>query len=227
MTSTIARRLCLLRTCKDGLMLMVLIFNIRHDLPMCQKSCNSLRWPFRAKNPTLMGFWGVFWGGFWGAPKQKAFGWSRFDGENVGVLFGDLLLRFILFGWIAFFLVFSKNYSTLFHMWCGLVSLAGSSINWWSSETLPGWCTRLSEKEPVTIPSHLHSTFGRRRYLNFDHRNWRSFQGVGLMIGKFFRGKTVKKWSHESWSLKRQICFLGVLFQAPQNWSPSWWYVDP
>ena len=101
------------------------------------------------KNPTLMGFWG----GFWGVPKPKAFGWSRFDGENLGVLFFGIHWWDLLWMNCISSLVFFERIIRLYFTCGSCLSLAGSSINW----------------------SHLR----RRRCLNFDPRNWRSFQGVG------------------------------------------------
>lgn len=209
---------------------MVLIFNIRHDLPMCQKSCNSLRWPPGRFFQHLMGVLGLVFGVGYGGRQNKCL-WlkSIWWGKRRCLVRG--FVDEIFFGWIAFFQVFFQElqYPTLFHMWLGL-SLTESSINWWFSETSPGWCTGF-RKKPVTIASLLPLHFWQEKIPQLRPQKLEELPGVGILMTDDrgnFRWKDCEKM--ESWVMiieGDRLFFLGVLFQAPQNWSPSWWYVDP
>lgn len=89
-------------------------------------------------------------------------------------------------------LFFSKNYSTLFHMWLGL-SFTGSSMNWHCQDG-----AAVSEKTGYhPIPPSLR--MWQEKIPQLRPQKLEELPGVGiLMIGEIFRGKTVKKWSHES-----------------------------
>lgn len=217
MTSTIARRLCPLRTCKDGLMLMVLIFNIRHDLPMCQKSCNSLRWPFRAKTQHSWGFGACFGVGFGGRQNKSVWLKSIWWGKRTCFVWG--FVDEILLDELHSSFFFSKNYSTDFNSyvaWSLFGRIFYKLMIFWDiaqdgapvsektvTSTIPTFTPLLAGEDTSTSTTEIGGASG----------GWDWWP----MIGEFFRGKTEKM---ESWVMiiEGDRFFFGVFcFKLPKT----------